>query len=83
MRLHELMTELDELEPDEKLQWLVEFANELPPISSGRSETPPIKSRLYFLATRSLRAGETTLVALFQALKSRIAGSAEIPHEGC
>ncbi len=40
MRLHELMTELDELEPDEKLQWLVEFANELPPISSGRSAEP-------------------------------------------
>ena len=34
------MTELDELEPDEKLQWLVDFANELPLISSDRLGAP-------------------------------------------
>ena len=40
MRLNELMVELDELEPDEKLQWLVEFANELPQISSDKLAEP-------------------------------------------
>ncbi len=40
MRLNQLMAELDELEPDEKLQWLVEFANELPPISADKLAEP-------------------------------------------
>ena len=40
MRLDELISELDELEPDEKLQWLVEFANELPKLSPGRVTVP-------------------------------------------
>lgn len=40
MRLAELISELDELDPDEKLQWLVEFANELPSLSPGRSSAP-------------------------------------------
>ncbi len=40
MRLNELMVELDELEPDEKLQWLVEFANELPSVSADKRAEP-------------------------------------------
>ena len=40
MRLNELLAELDELEPDEKLQWLVEFASELPSLSPGRISSP-------------------------------------------
>ncbi len=40
MRLDELIAELAELEPDEKLQWLVEFANELPAISPGKLAKP-------------------------------------------
>lgn len=40
MRLNDLMAELDELEPDEKLQWLVEFANELPPVSTDKLAEP-------------------------------------------
>ena len=40
MRLNELMVELEELEPDEKLQWLVEFANELPPVSADKLAEP-------------------------------------------
>jgi cysteine desulfuration protein SufE len=40
MRLKELIAELDELEPDEKLQWLVEFANELPPVSTDKLAEP-------------------------------------------
>ena len=40
MRLNELTAELDELEPDEKLQWLVEFAKELPPVSADKLAEP-------------------------------------------
>ena len=40
MRLNELTAELDELEPDEKLQWLVEFAKELPPVSAYKLAEP-------------------------------------------
>ena len=40
MRLNELTAELDELEPEEKLQWLVEFAKELPPVSADKLAEP-------------------------------------------
>lgn len=40
MRLNELISELDDLEPDEKLQWLVEFADQLPDISAERRALP-------------------------------------------
>ena len=40
MRLKDLTAELDELEPDEKLHWLVEFANELPPVSGDKLSEP-------------------------------------------
>ena len=40
MNLDSLIAELDELEPDEKLQWLVEFADELPELSPGKMAEP-------------------------------------------
>jgi len=40
MRIHDFIAELDELQPDEKLHWLVEFANELPDLSPGRGTAP-------------------------------------------
>ena len=40
MRLNDLLKELDELEPEEKLQWLVEFADELPRLSPGKFAEP-------------------------------------------
>lgn len=40
MHLDKLIAELDELEPDEKLQWLVEFSNELPELSPGKLSEP-------------------------------------------
>jgi len=36
MLLNELAAELNDLEPQEKLEWLVEFADELPAISSDK-----------------------------------------------
>ncbi|WP_373650407.1 SufE family protein [Schlesneria sp. DSM 10557] len=40
MRLNELISELDDLEPEEKLQWLVEFADELPAVSPEKRVVP-------------------------------------------
>jgi cysteine desulfuration protein SufE len=40
MRLNELIAEIDDFEPAEKLEWLVEFADELPEISSSRQAVP-------------------------------------------
>ena len=40
MQLDQLMIELDELEPEDKLQWLVEFADELPELSPGKLANP-------------------------------------------
>lgn len=44
MRLDELIAELDDLEPVEKLEWLVEFADELPEISLGKHDVPSPES---------------------------------------
>ena len=40
MKLDDLIAEVQELEPEEKLEWLVEFADELPDLSAGRTATP-------------------------------------------
>lgn len=40
MKLDELIAELEELDPEEKLEWIVEFADQLPPLSAGRAAQP-------------------------------------------
>lgn len=40
MKLDEFAAELDDLDANEKLEWLVEFADQLPDISSGRASAP-------------------------------------------
>lgn len=40
MKLDELIAEFTDLEPDEKLEWLVEFADQLPELSAGRAAAP-------------------------------------------
>lgn len=40
MKLNKLIEELSELEPEEKLEWLVEFADQLPDISTARASAP-------------------------------------------
>lgn len=40
MKLDEYAAELDELDATEKLEWLVEFADQLPDISSDRASAP-------------------------------------------
>jgi cysteine desulfuration protein SufE len=40
MKLDELIAEFQDLEPDEKLEWLVEFAEQLPDLSPARASVP-------------------------------------------
>lgn len=40
MKLDELIAEFQELEPDEKLEWLIEFADELPEVSASQASGP-------------------------------------------
>lgn len=40
MVLTELISELDDLDPTEKLEWLVEFADELPELPPARQNVP-------------------------------------------
>jgi len=40
MKLDELIAELSDLDPAEKLEWIVEFADQLPDVSSGRAAVP-------------------------------------------
>lgn len=40
MRLDDLISELDDLDPEEKLEWLVEFADELPDVAPGKRVEP-------------------------------------------
>ena len=39
MKLASLIAELQELEPEEKLEWLVEFADQLPELSTTAEPT--------------------------------------------
>ncbi|MBM4074057.1 MAG: SufE family protein [Planctomycetes bacterium] len=39
-KLDSLLEELDDLEPQEKLEWLIEFADQLPALSDGLADLP-------------------------------------------
>lgn len=40
MHLNQLITEIEELEPEERLEWLVEFADELPDLPTDKRSIP-------------------------------------------
>ncbi len=44
MTLAELVEELNDLDDAEKLEWLVEYSDELPPLSPGRTAGPAAES---------------------------------------
>jgi cysteine desulfuration protein SufE len=74
MRLDELITELDELEPDEKLAWLVEFADELPDLTAGKLAEP-------FPETCLVRECQTPVHLWVTAPKGRIHLEADVPRK--
>jgi cysteine desulfuration protein SufE len=74
MRLDDLIAELDELESDEKLQWLVEFANELPPLSPGKLAEP-------FPETCRIQECQTPVHLWVEVVADKVHLEADVPQK--
>ena len=74
MKLNELIKELDELEPDEKLEWLVEFADRLPELSAERLGQPFPDSCL-------VRECQTPVHLWVEAVNGRVRLEADVPRK--
>ena len=74
MRLDELIVELDELEPDEKLEWLVEFADQLPEVSPDKQVQP-------FPDDCRIRECQTAVHLWVQVNNGRIHLEADVPRK--
>lgn len=72
MKLDELAEELNELDPEEKLEWLVEFSDQLPPVSSGRTAVP-------FPETCRVRECQTAVYLWVDVIDGRIHIEADVP----
>ena len=73
MKLNELIEELSELEPDEKLEWLVEFADQLPELSAARLGQPFPESCL-------VRECQTPVHLWVEAIEGRVHIEADVPR---
>ncbi len=74
MKLNELIEELDELEPGEKLEWLVEFADRLPELSAERRGRPFPDSCL-------VRECQTPVHLWVEAVEGRVHIEADVPRK--
>ena len=74
MKLNELIEELSELEPEEKLEWLVEFADQLPELSAERSGQPFPESCL-------VRECQTPVHLWVEAVNGRVHIEADVPRK--
>ncbi len=74
MKLNELIEELDELEPEEKLEWLVEFADHLPELSAARLSRPFPESCL-------VRECQTPVHLWVEAVGGRVHIEADVPRK--
>ncbi|MBS0202617.1 MAG: SufE family protein [Planctomycetes bacterium] len=74
MKLDELIAELSELEPDEKLEWLVEFADQLPELSAGRAGAP-------FPETCLVRECQTPVYLWVDQQDGRVRLEADVPRK--
>ena len=72
MKLDELAEELNELDATEKLEWLVEFADQLPPVSSGRAAVP-------FPETCRVRECQTAVYLWVDVNHGRVHIEADVP----
>ena len=74
MKLNELVDELGELEPAERLEWLVEFADELPPTSQFRpGELLPEACRI--------QECQTPVYLLVQVKDGKVHLEADVPRK--
>lgn len=74
MKLNELIDELSELEPEEKLEWLVEFADQLPELSSARLSQPFPESCL-------VRECQTPVHLWVESVDGRVHIEADVPRK--
>lgn len=74
MKLSELIEELNELEPEEKLEWLVEFAEQLPPLSEGRAGVP-------FPETCRVQECQTPVFLWVDRVDGRVILEADVPQK--
>jgi cysteine desulfuration protein SufE len=74
MHLDDLIAELDELEPDEKLQWLVEFANELPELS-------PSKRAVQFPESCRIQECQTPVHLWVDVIDHKVHLEADVPQK--
>ena len=74
MKLDELIAEFTDLEPEEKLEWLVEFADQLPELSPGRAGVP-------FPDTCLVRECQTPVYLWVDQSDGRIHLEADVPRK--
>jgi cysteine desulfuration protein SufE len=74
MRINELKDELDELDASEKLEWLVEFADQLPAISSDKLLEP-------FPDFCRVKECQTTIYLWVNAIDGKIHLEADVPRK--
>ena len=74
MKLDELIAEFTDLEPDEKLEWLVEFADQLPGLSPGRAGAP-------FPETCLVRECQTPVYLWVDLSEGRVRLEADVPRK--
>ena len=74
MKLHELITEFTDLETDEKLEWLVEFADQLPDLSAGRAAAP-------FPETCRVQECQTPIYLWVDQVDGRVQLEADVPRK--
>ena len=74
MKLDELIAEFTDLEPDEKLEWLVEFADQLPELSAGRAAAP-------FPETCLVRECQTPVYLWVDQVDGRVRLEADVPRK--
>jgi len=74
MKLNDLIEELNELEPAEKLEWLVEFADQLPELSAARAGQPFPESCL-------VQECQTPVHLWVEAIAGRVHLEADVPRK--
>ena len=74
MKLDELAAELNELDSTEKLEWLVEFADQLPNISTSRAAVP-------FPETCRVQECQTPVHLWVDVVQGRVHLEADVPRK--
>lgn len=74
MQLDQLIAEIEELEPDERLEWIVEFADELP-------ELPPERRSIPFPDSCRVQECQTPVHLWVTSVDNRIHLEADVPRK--